>query len=265
MKRKYYESDWADLVKANSNDKILQALKYNLECLHESYEQSKIQNDHDRAATEIATLFNFMHDGCLSLAVLGYAFSNDDRIKDASLLTIREIFENYVRSAYVYLNNSSDKYKDSAMIFESMHRLIQIDWTKRLKQLDYDGMKEFIYDLRNLTCGRPFRTTMFDIKNTHIDMTSDEADGLYKMILLTDISNVLNSQYMNSNVIQRKYVKTTKNALEYAMNPDRCKQIVKYLVVLHTNGLVEALAIWLQNMPELIELRDSLISTEYMD
>lgn len=265
MKRKYYESDWADLIKANSKAKVLKALKCNLEHLHESYGQSKIQNEHDRAATEIATLFNFIHDGCLTLAVLGYAFSNNDQIKDVSLLTIREIFENYARPAYVYLNNSPSKYKDSAMIFESMYRLIQIDWTKRLKQLNYDGMKEFMSDLRNLTYGRPFSTTIFDIKNTHIDMTSDEVDGLYKMILLTDISNVLNSRYMNSNVIQRKYIKTTKNALEYAMNPGMCKQKVEYLVVMHTDGLVEALAIWLQNMPELIELCDSLSSAEYMD
>ena len=259
MKRKYYQSDWDDLVKAYSKNKILAALKYNLECLHESYIESKNRNEDDSRATQIATLSSFMHDGCVSLAVLGYAFSNDDKIKDIAVLTCREIFENYAQAAHVFLSHSSKKYKDSAEIFESMCRLIQIDWTKRLDQLDYE-LKDFIADLKRLTNGRPFVTTIFDVYDMNVDMASDDTNKvlneLLKMILLTDLSNVLNSQYMYRSIIQRRYVKPTKNALEYAMNPDMQKQIVKYVVVMHNDGLIEAFTIWLKNIPEFGKIID---------
>ena len=269
MKHKYYQSDWDNLVKSYSKAKVLKALKFNLESLHESYEQIKIRDEKSRRASEVATLFDFMHNGCVSLAVLGYVFSNDKAIENVSFLTIREIFENYAQAAYVCLNNSTDKYKDSAEIFESMHRLIRMNWMKRLKQLNCDESNEFISDLRRLTDGRLFVSTIFDIDNMHIDLSLDDTNKslheLLKMILLTDISNVLNSRYMNSSIIQKRYIKSTKNALEYAMNPDMPKQIFKYAVVMHTYGLVEAFTIWLQNIPELKEIRDSINSAEFMD
>lgn len=264
MKRKYYQSDWDDLVKAYSKNKILAALKYNLECLHESYIESKNRNEDDSRATQIATLSSFMQDGCVSLAVLGYAFSNDDKIKDIAVRTCREIFENYAQAAHVFLSHSSKKYKDSAEIFESMCRLIQIDWVKRLDQLDYE-LKEFIADLKRLTNGRPFVTTIFDIGNMDdisLDDTNKVLNELLKMILLTDLSNVLNSQYMFRSIIQKRYIKSTKNALEYAMNPDMQKQIVKYAVVMHNDGLVEALTIWLKNIPEFGKFIDSMNSAD---
>lgn len=265
MKRKYYQSDWDDLVKAYSKNKILAALKYNLDCLHESYIDSKNRNEDDSRATQIATLSSFMHDGCVSLAVLGYAFSNDDKIKDIAVLTCREIFENYAQAAHVFLGHSSKKYKDSADIFESMCRLIQIDWVKRLDQLDYE-LKEFIADLKRLTNGRPFVTTIFDVYDRNVDMASDDTNKLLnellKMILLTDLSNVLNSQYMFRSIIQRRYVKPTKNALEYAMNPDMQKQIVKYAVVMHNDGLIEAFTIWLKNIPEFGKIINSMNSAD---
>lgn len=265
MKHKYYQSDWDNLVKSYSKAKVLKAFKFNLESLRESYEQIKIRDEKSRRASEVATLFDFMHNGCVSLAVLGYVFSNDKAIEDVAFLTIREIFENYAQAAHTFLNNSTDKHKDSAEMFESMHRLIRMDWMKRLKQLNCDESNEFITDLRKLTSGSPFLSSIFDIENMHIDMTSDDANELLKMILLTDISNVLNSRYMNSSIIQKKYIKSTKNALEYAMNPDMPKQIFKYAVVMHTYGLVEAFTIWLQNIPELKEIRDSMNSAESMD
>ena len=265
MKRKYYQSDWDDLVKAYSENKILAALKYNLECLHESYIESKTRSEEDSRATQIATLSSFMCDGCVSLAVLGYAFSNDDKIKDIVVLTCREIFENYAQAAYVFLGHSSKKYKDSSEIFESMCRLIQIDWVKRLDQLDYE-LKEFIADLKRLTNGRPFVTTIFDVYDRNVDMASDDTNKLLnellKMILLTDLSNVLNSQYMFRSIIQRRYVKPTKNALEYAMNPDMQKQIVKYAVVMHSDGLIEAFTIWLKSIPEFGKIIDSMNSVD---
>lgn len=265
MKHKYYQSDWDDLVKAYSKDKILTALKYNLECLHESYVESKNRNEEDSRATQIATLSSFMCDGCVSLAVLGYAFSNDDKIKDIAVLTCREIFENYAQAAHVFLSHSSNKYKDSAEIFESMYRLIQIDWVKRLDQLDYE-LKEFIVDLKRLMNGRPFMTTIFDIGNMNVDLAFDDPNKmlneLLKMILLTNLSNVLNSQYMFRSIIQKRYVKSTKDALEYAMNPDMQKQIVKYAVVMHNDGLVEAFTIWLKNIPEFGKIIDSMNSAD---
>lgn len=265
MKRKYYQSDWNDLVKAYSKNKILAALKYNLECLHESYIESKNRNEEDSRATQIATLSSFMCDGCVSLAVLGYAFSNDDKIKDIAVLTCREIFENYAQVAHVFLGHSSNKYKDSAEIFESMYRLIQIDWVKRLDQLDYE-LKEFITDLKRLTNGRPFVTTIFDVYDMNVDMASDGTNKvlneLLKMILLTNLSNVLNSYYMSRSIIQKRYVKSTKNALEYAMNPDMQKQIVKYAVVMHNDGLIEAFTIWLKNIPEFGKIIDSMNSAD---
>lgn len=261
MKRKYYQSDWNDLVKAYSKNKILAALKYNLECLHESYIESKNRNEEDSRATQIATLSSFMCDGCVSLAVLGYAFSNDDKIKDIAVLTCREIFENYAQAAHVFLGHSSNKYKDSAEIFESMYHLIQIDWVKRLDQLDYE-LKEFITDLKRLTNGRPFVITIFDVYDMNVDMASDDTNKvlneLLKMILLTNLSNVLNSYYMSRSIIQKRYVKPTKNALEYAMNPDMQKQIVKYAVVMHNDGLIEAFTIWLKNIPEFGKIIDSM-------
>lgn len=259
MKRKYYQSDWDDLVKEYSKNKILAALKYNLECLHESYIESKNRNEEDSRVTQIATLSSFMHDGCVSLAVLGYAFSNDTKIEDIAVLTCREIFENYAQDAHVFLSHSSKKYKDSAEIFESMCRLIQIDWAKRLDQLDYE-LKEFIADLKRLTNGRSFVTTIFDIYNMDDNMAFDDTNKLLnellKMILLTDLSNVLNSYYMSRSIIQKRYVKPTKNALEYAMNPDMQKQIVKYAVVMHNDGLIEAFTIWLKNIPEFGKIID---------
>lgn len=248
------------MVKAYSKNKILAALKYNLDCLHESYIENKNRNEEDFRASQIATLSSFMCDGCVSLAVLGYAFSNDDKIKDIAVLTCREIFENYAQAAHVFLGHSSKKYKDSADIFESMCRLIQIDWVKRLDQLDYE-LKEFIADLKRLTNGRPFVTTIFDIGNMDdisLDDTNKVLNELLKMILLTDLSNVLNSQYMFRSIIQRRYVKPTKNALEYAMNPDMQKQIVKYAVVMHSDGLIEAFTIWLKNIPEFGKIIDSM-------
>ena len=269
MKHKYYQSDWDDLVKAYSKAKVLKALKFNLESLRESYEQIKIRDEKSRRASEVATLFDFMHNGCVSLAVLGYVFSNDKAIEDVAFHTIREIFENYAQAAHIFLNKSTDRHKNSAEIFESMYRLIRMDWMKRLKQLNHDELNEFISDLRRLIDGRPFMSTIFDIDNTRIDLPLDDANKslneLLKMILLTDISNVLNSRYMNSSIIQKRYIKSTKNALEYAMNPDMPKQIFKYAVVMHTYGLVEAFTIWLQNIPELKEIRDSVISAEFMD
>ena len=268
MKRKYYQSDWDDLVKAYSKNKILAALKYNLECLHESYIESKNRNEDDSRATQIATLSSFMHDGCVSLAVLGYAFSNDTKIEDIAVLTCREIFENYAQAAHVFLSHSSNKYKDSAEIFESMYRLIQIDWVKRLDQLDYE-LKEFIADLKRLTNGRPFVTTIFDVYDMNVDMASDDTNKvlneLLKMILLTDLSNVLNSYYMSRSIIQKRYVKPTKNALEYAMNPDMQRQIVKYAVVMHNDGLIEAFTIWLKNIPEFGKIIDFMKRADDLD
>lgn len=262
MKHTYFQSDWDALVKAYSKAKVLKALKRNLECLHESYAECKIRNEKSRKATEIATLYGFMNNGCARLAVLGYAFSNDKAIEDVAFLTIREIFENYAQAAYTYLNNSFDESKDSAKVFESMHRLIRMDWARRLKQFDCDGLNEFTSNLRKLAHGSPFVSSIFDIENMHIDIASDDTNELLKMILLLDIANVINSQYMNNSIIQKKYDKSTKDALEYAMNPDISKEIVKYAVKMHADGLVEAFTIWLQNISELREIRDSMNSVD---
>ena len=100
----------------------------------------------------------------------------------------------------------------------------------------------------------------------NVDMASDDTNKvlneLLKMILLTDLSNVLNSYYMSRSIIQRRYVKPTKNALEYAMNPDMQKQIVKYAVVMHNDGLIEAFTIWLKNIPEFGKIIDSMNNTD---
>ena len=57
---------------------------------------------------------------------------------------------------------------------------------------------------------------------------------------------------------KKRYVKPTKNVLEYAMNPDMQKQIVKYAVVMHNDGLVEAFTIWLGKIIDSMKRADDL-------